>query len=498
MVPDDHVIVLFGATGDLAARKLLPGFFELTQAGLMPRDYRVIGTSPDAMSDEDFAEHTRDVVGQYGRIPAEGPAWDAFIGRVRYASSSSDDASALADAVAAAAGELGGSPRVLHYLSIPPVAMGDIVRAIGAAGLAAGGAKVILEKPFGTDVESAKALNALLHSVFAEEQIYRIDHFLGKEDVQNILAVRFANRLFEPIWSTEHIEEIQIDVPETLGGREPGRVLRRDRRVPRHGRHAPVPGARLRDHGAARRVLPRRARDEKQRVFHALQPVDTSKVVRGQYEGYRALPDVPDDSDTETLVALEARIDNPRWDGVPIHLRTGKRMPTGARVITLNLRRPPLHMFPADATCHGDKLVFEIGEPGSIRIVFQTKEPGPEMTLGGSAHGLRLQDELRPAAGARGLRAAAARRDARRPHAVHARGGHRAPVGGRRAAARRAPAGPALRPGHLGAARGRRARGPAGLAPGRGVLSVARRQTGGSGGSAGGSASSTSTRSARR
>ena len=383
-VPDDHVIVLFGATGDLAARKLLPGFFELTQAGLMPRGYRVIGTSPDAMTGEEFAEHTRDVVGRFGRVPAAGPAWDEFIGRIGYASSSSDDASELARAVATAAGELGGSPRVLHYLSIPPVAMGDIVRAIGAAGLAENGAKVIMEKPFGTDVESAKALNALLHSVFAEEQIYRIDHFLGKEDVQNILAVRFANRLFEPIWSAEHIDEIQIDVPETLG------VDNRAKFYDATGAFRDMVVTHLFQALGFLTMEPPAAfsadalATEKQRVFHALQPVDTAKVVRGQYAGYRDLPDVPDHSDTETLVALEARIDNPRWDGVPIHLRTGKHMPAGARVITLNLKQPPLHMFPADASSHGDKLVFEIGEPGSIRIVFQTKEPGPDMTLGGA------------------------------------------------------------------------------------------------------------------
>jgi glucose-6-phosphate 1-dehydrogenase len=123
---------------------------------------------------------------------------------------------------------------------------------------------------------------------------------------------------------------------------------------------------------------------EKQRLFSALQPLDTAKIVRGQYDGYRDYPDVPDDSDTETMVALEARIDNERWEDVPIHLRTGKRLPTGARVITLNLRQPPLEMFPADATSHGDKLVFEIGEPGSLQLIFQSKEPGPEMTLGGA------------------------------------------------------------------------------------------------------------------
>ncbi|MEZ0292727.1 MAG: glucose-6-phosphate dehydrogenase [Solirubrobacteraceae bacterium] len=383
-VPGDHVIVLFGATGDLAARKLLPGFFELTQAGLMPRDFRVIGTAPVEMSDDDFVAHVRDVVGKFGRVPATGEAWDTFIGRVGYVASSADDARDLAKAVEAAAGELGAGAEVLLYLSIPPAAMDEIVGAIGDAGLGARGAKVILEKPFGTDVDSAKALNARLHSVFAEEQIFRIDHFLGKEDVQDILAFRFANRLFEPIWSAEHVAEIQIDVPETLG------VENRAKFYDATGAFRDMVVTHLFQALGFVTMEPPAAfsadalATEKQRAFGALQPLDPAKVVRGQYDGYRALPDVPDDSDTETMVAVEARIDNARWDGVPIHLRTGKRLPVGARVITLNLRKPPLDMFPTGATCHGNRLVFEIGEPGSIRIDFQAKEPGPAMTLGGA------------------------------------------------------------------------------------------------------------------
>ncbi len=381
---DNHVIVLFGATGDLAARKLLPGFFELTQVGLMPSDYRVIGTSPIEMTSEEFVDHTADVVGRFGRVPAAGPAWDEFVSRLSYVVSTSDDASDLAAAVSAAKGEIGGQPGLLHYLSIPPFAMSDIVGALGASGLAADGAKVILEKPFGTDVDSAKALNELLHSVFAEEQIYRIDHFLGKEDVQNILAIRFSNQLFEPIWSAEHIAEIQIDVPETLG------VENRAKFYDSTGAFRDMVVTHLFQALGFLTMEPPAAFSaealgtEKQRVLDALQPLDPSRVVRGQYDGYRRSPDVADDSDTETMVALEARIDNARWDGTPIHLRTGKRLPVGRRVITLSLHRPPLHMFPRDVGAHGDKIVFEIGEPGSIRVEFQSKEPGPSMILGGA------------------------------------------------------------------------------------------------------------------
>lgn len=383
-VPDDHVIVLFGATGDLSARKLLPGFFELTEVGLMPRGYRIVGTSPVEMTDDEFADHTRDVIGKFGKIPATGPAWDEFTSRLSYVVSSSDDPSALSGAVATAKDALGGRPGVLHYLSIPPVAMEDIVNLIGATGLAADGAKVILEKPFGTDVDSAKALNALLHSVFDEQQIYRIDHFLGKEDVQNILAVRFANRLFEPLWSAEHVRNIQIDVPETLGVENRAAFYDatgafRDMVVTHLFQVLGFVTMEPPDSFTADALAV-----EKQRVFDALQVLDPSRVVRGQYDGYRRSPEVADDSDTETMVALEARIDNERWAGVPIFLRAGKRMPVGKRAITLALHPPPMKMFPTDVTAHGDHITFEVAEPGSITLGFQSKEPGPTMTLGGA------------------------------------------------------------------------------------------------------------------
>ena len=380
--PDNHVIVLFGATGDLAARKLLKGFYELAQVGLMPVDFRIVGTSRKTVSDDDFRAHAHDVITEFGSVTPTGPAWDDFSGRLSYASSDASDMSALADAVTSAGKAIGGSVRRLLYLSIPPMAMEGIVGALDAAGLAGDGTRVILEKPFGTDEDSARALNALLLTVFEERQIFRIDHFLGKEDVQNILAVRFSNRLFEPVWCREHVQNIQIDVPETLG------VESRARFYEQTGAYRDMvvthlfqalgfvalepPGSFTADALA----------DAKQQVFDALQPLDPSRVVRGQYDGYRDADGVAADSDTETLVAVEAHIDNDRWDGVPIYLRTGKKMPQGRRVITLTLKRPPMDMFPGDLGTHADQLVFEIGEPGRIRINFLAKEPGPTMRLG--------------------------------------------------------------------------------------------------------------------
>ena len=380
--PDSTVVVLFGATGDLAARKLIPGFFRLHHAGLMPRKYRIIGTSPIAMDTDGFRAHAHDAVEQFGRNPPRGHAWDAFLDHLDYAVSDPPHLGDLATAVHDATEHIGAGTRVLHYLSVPPFAMNDVVTAIGGAELAGERSRVVLEKPFGTDLDSAKALNVLLHSVFTEEQVFRIDHFLGKEDVQNILAIRFANRLFEPVWNSQHVTHVQIDVPETLGVENRAKFYEetgafRDMIVT-HLFQAlgfvamETPAGFTADALAA----------EKQRVFDAMLPLDPSRVVRGQYEGYRDIPVVADDSDVDTLVAVEARIENERWDGVPFYLRTGKRMADSRRVITLSLKHAPVHLFPEDAGTRPDQLVFEIGEPGSIRVNFVSKEPGPTMQLG--------------------------------------------------------------------------------------------------------------------
>ena len=379
--PANHVIVLFGATGDLSARKLLPGFYHLCEVGLMPADFRVVGTSRRPVSEQDFRSLAHDVVRQYGRSKPSGDAWERFAQRLTYVSSSAEDTGALAAAVRTAATELGQGTEVLHYLSVPPVAMAGIVTALGTAGLTDPGAKVVLEKPFGTDLDSARELDDLLHSVFSEDQIFRIDHFLGKEDVQNILAVRFSNRLFEPVWCNQHVRNIQIDVPETLG------VENRAAFYDATGAFRDMVVTHLFQALGFVAMEPPPAftaealHAEKQRVFDALQPLDPARVVRGQYDGYLAADGVAPGSDTETLVALEARIDNARWDGVPIFLRTGKRMPVGKRVITVKLQHPPMGMFDGDDT-HGNELVFEIGEPGRIRVNFTAKEPGARMELG--------------------------------------------------------------------------------------------------------------------
>ena len=192
-VPEDHIIVLFGALGDLARRKLLPGLFHLDRAGLMPAGYKIIGTSRKGGSDDDFRRVARDAIGE-----AAGDTWERFAQGLSFSAFRAGEPEPLQEAVARAEGELGGEPRRLHYLSIPPGAFGDIVVALGSSGLA-DRARVVLEKPFGVDLESARELNTLVHGVFPEGRVFRIDHFLGREAVQNLIALRFANGMFEPV-----------------------------------------------------------------------------------------------------------------------------------------------------------------------------------------------------------------------------------------------------------------------------------------------------------
>ncbi len=272
---------------------------------------------------------------------------------------------------------------MLHYLSVPPVAAASVVELIREAGLVAG-SSVVAEKPFGTDLASARELNATMHSVFAEEQIFRIDHFLGKEAAQNVLALRFANGLFEPIWNRNHIDHVQIDVPETLGvegraGFYEGTGAFRDMVVSHLLQVlafvAMEPPTSL---------SPAAISAEKNKVFDSLRPIDPADVVRGQYEGYRSHPGVGPQSQTETLVALRAEVDNWRWSGVPFYLRTGKRLAEGARIISIAFREPPKSMFPAGAGVgdYGpDHLTFDLDDSSRLSLSFYGKRPGPGMEL---------------------------------------------------------------------------------------------------------------------
>ncbi|AWI31617.1 glucose-6-phosphate dehydrogenase [Streptomyces sp. ICN441] len=383
-VPDDHVIVLFGATGDLARRKLLPGLFHLAKAGLLPDRYRIVGSAParEALSDDAFRKRARESVAEFGRSGPEGKAWQRFEESLSFGSADPEDPEPLLAAVRDAEQAVGDGARRLFHLAVPPKAFASVIEMLGATGLA-DGARVIVEKPFGTDLPSARALNATIHAVFDESRIFRIDHFLGKESVDNILALRFANGLLEPVWNREHISHVQIDVPEKIGieGRAQffeGTGTFRDMIVTHlfqlMGFVAMEPPTAL----AAKRL-----RDEKEKVFQSMRPLDPAHVVRGQYDGYRGEPGVDPRSDTETFVALRVELDNWRWAGVPFYLRSGKSLAEGRHVVTLGFREPALRMFPT-APRHRyrtNELVIDFDDPGRIAARFLVKEPGPAMRL---------------------------------------------------------------------------------------------------------------------
>jgi glucose-6-phosphate 1-dehydrogenase len=411
--PSPHIIVLFGATGDLAKRKLLPGLYHLFVAGLLPEKFAVIGTSPPefAVSEDDFRKHARSACDQFGVAKPFGEPWEKFVSHLTFATASPDDPTPLVAAVGAAEKTIGnshghshahngadGSIGRLFHLAVPPSAFASVVGMLGASGLANEHSRVIIEKPFGWDLSSSKALNEAVHKVFDESQVFRIDHFLGKESIDNVLAFRFANGLFEPIWNRQHIKYVQIDVPETLSIE--GRAAFYDATgayrdmVVTHlfqvlGFLAMEPPVSL----SARHL-----RDEKLKVYDALKPIDVKHVVRGQYNGYKESPGVRPDSDTETMIALRVEVENWRWRGVPFYLRSGKSMKASRQVITLGFQEPALRMFhahrkdvPAGRT---NEIVIDFADPGSINIDFMAKVPGPEMTLGASTMSFKYADSF--------------------------------------------------------------------------------------------------------
>ena len=405
--PDPHVIVLFGATGDLARRKLLPGLHHLFRAGLLPEQFRIIGSAPPefALSDEEFRQRAEAACNQFGNCKPDG-SWDSFASRLSFGAASPEDPSGLVSAVEAAEKAISAGHRRngnghigrLFHLAVPPSAFTAVVKMLGSSGLANDTARVIIEKPFGTDLESSKQLNAAVHDVFDESRVFRIDHFLGKESVDNILAFRFANGLFEPIWNRDHIKYVQIDVPETLtvegrAGFYDATGAYRDMVVTHLfqvlGFIAMEPPTSL----AAKPL-----RDEKGKVFDALRTIDLRHVVRGQYEGYRSIPGVPADSDTETMIALRVEVENWRWHGVPFYLRSGKALNASRQIVTLGFETPPVRMFRAHRhdvpAGRGNEIVIDFADPGSISIEFMAKMPGPEMTLGASKLTFKYEDSF--------------------------------------------------------------------------------------------------------
>jgi glucose-6-phosphate 1-dehydrogenase len=386
-----YVLLLFGARGDLAARKLFPGLYRLAAAGRLPEDYAVIGSGRHSPgSDDDFRAEVLDGLRDSVDDLDEDLARD-LLERISFRTADADDGADLAARVREVEEELGADVRRLVYLSVPPTAMSGMVAMLGREGLAER-ARLVIEKPFGLDLASFEELDDDVHEVFEEEQVFRIDHFLGKEAVQNLLALRFANALFEPTWNRHSIASVQVDVPETLAMEGRGSFYEstgalRDM-VSTH--LFQILGAvALEDPGEWSAAAVRRARAA---VLADVRPLDPARVVLGQYDGYRDEDDVDEDSDVETFVALEAFVDNDRWRDVPFHLRTGKAMAETRRTVTLRFREPESTVF--GSGLDPAELVLELTDEAQVHVDLLGKRPGPEMELAPATMRLDLGEEL--------------------------------------------------------------------------------------------------------
>src|SRR5689334_8965187 len=378
---DPHVVVLFGATGDLARRKLIPGLAYLDQSDLAPH-IQIVATSLEDISTEEFHKIAKEAIDEFGAHKLTKEQWDRFAETVTYVPQG-NGAEALAAAVKEAEAKLGPEVRRLHYLSVPPKAARAVITTLREADLV-DRSRVVMEKPFGTDLASAVELNDFVHQTFHEDQIFRIDHFLGKEAAQNILAFRFANGLFEPIWNRNFIDHIQIDIPETLGLDE------RANFYVSIGAYKDMVVTHLLQVMAfvvmepPTALEPRAISEEKNKVFRSMLPIKCSDVVRGQFVGYRELEGVAKDSDTETFIAMKVGIDNWRWAGVPVYLRTGKRMAEGIRIISIAFKEAPRSMFPPGSGVGAqgpDHLTFDLADNSKVSLSFYGKRPGPGMKL---------------------------------------------------------------------------------------------------------------------
>ena len=380
--PDQpQVVLLVGATGDLARRKILPGLFRLTRIGFIP-GFKIVGVSLDDLSADGFRDLARDALHAFSPHKPTDAEWQAFAASLDYVPLAAGP-TAVKAAVERAESAFEGRNGRLYHLSVPPNAALSAIRMLVDADLIAR-ARIIMEKPFGTDLASAVELNSKLHEAFDESRIFRIDHFLGKEPAQNILAFRFANGLFEPIWNRNFISHVQIDVPETLavGKRAPfyeQTGAYRDMVVTHLFQILAFVGME-----PPTSLAPSPISDEKNKVFRSMLPVQPTDVVRGQYSTYRSEPGVSPESDTETFIAMRCSIDNWRWAGVPFYLRTGKRLAEGQRIISIAFREPPKSMFPEGSGVGAqgpDHLTFDLADSSKMSLSFYGKRPGPGMRL---------------------------------------------------------------------------------------------------------------------
>jgi glucose-6-phosphate 1-dehydrogenase len=384
------IFVLYGATGDLARRMVLPAFYQLAQYGLLPSEWRLVGNGRGDVSHEDFQGRVHDALTEFGPKPEDGP-WDDFVKNLRFAGGGFDetDPGSLLDVLEETKAEMGGDPQHVHYLAVPPTAFTKLTKGLQEHGLTEG-SRVVYEKPYGTDPDSFRELDELVLSVLDEEQVFRIDHFLGKEGTQDLHVLRFANGLFEHVWDREHVQQVQIDVPETLD------VAQRAEFYDATGATLDMLVTHLFQVAAEVAMeppvdlSPESLQEARESVLAAFRPLAKEDVVLGQFEGYTDIEGVPADSTTDTFVAARLWVDTDRWHGVPFLLRTGKKLAASEQRVSLLLRKPdgPVTHVPG----HGNVVSLSLSGAGALDLQFVAKKPGPSLELTQATTSLDLAD----------------------------------------------------------------------------------------------------------
>lgn len=382
--PGPQDVVIVGASGDLARKKLLPALYNLAVDGLLPVRGKVIGTALDDMDSEAFRNLVRESVERSSTNGVDDAAWRELSQRLEYVRMDSDGGyGALRTATQ--------EPRRLIYLAVPPMVVSRALHQLHAADLAQG-TRVIIEKPFGHDLQSARRLNDEVHRLFDEASVFRIDHYLGKETVQNILVFRFGNLVFERIWNRDAVDHVEITVAESIGVEMRGEYYERSGALRDIVQNHVLQVLALLAMEPPNALTDEAIRDEKGKLLKAVRPLDPAKVLRGQYTageidgatvpGYREEPGIAPDSTTETYFAAEVAIDSWRWAGVPFYIRTGKRLPRRETAVTVGFRDVPLPFFEGTEVAPQLKpnhLVLRIQPDEGITLSFVAKAPGPEI-----------------------------------------------------------------------------------------------------------------------
>ncbi len=400
------ILVIFGASGDLTARKLAPAIFNLSLDGLLPSECFLIGYGRQRMSDDEFKAYLKDSLDAHSRRRIEGKAWEQLERKISFQAGSYDDPKSFEELKLKIEGiekQLGQPMQCLFYVSTPPGVFKPILENLGKSGLAKRHSqkqfesKVIIEKPFGRDLESARELNEVINRRFEETQVFRIDHYLGKETVQSLLVQRFANSIFEPIWNRNYVSCVQITVSEDLGVGSRGGYYDRSGALRDMMQNHVMQLLALTAMEPPSSLDPEAIRDEKVKALQAIKPLvlggENSEVVRGVYtqglvhgekaEGYLAEKGIPENSFTETYAALCLHIENWRWKGVPFYLRSGKRLATKASEISVQFKRPPEILFGLDErfSLSPNLLVIRIQPNEGITLYLNSKTPGLETKL---------------------------------------------------------------------------------------------------------------------